>query len=657
METRKSVYYLSEIRNRAAAEAEISAVSGVLSASIDEQNGTLTYVIDEHTGEYEVFSAVAGICEKYGCAFDFARGDEGEKTVGQEKEKPADLKNDLEKSAEIPGKKSKKIKRQAENNEDVGQETEDEGDKPRYEFISADADYEGELGDYSSDDDSDGKKKKKKSGWSETVQRFIELGIALALFVLGLLLKDRIQLGLMACAFALAGYEVMYEAVLKIVKKQFVSEQLFMSVVFLCAVFLGYVTYAVAAMLVYSLVFCVFKAAEEYAEKHSPVYFAPESCRKLVDDKRYLTVTPSEVKEGDTVWFKANEFCLFDSIARNACAAENFYGEQREVEKGETVFAGERVLKNAFVVVNKTFGSGENDARNFKAAGAASEKSKLCSFINGKKTWIISALFIVCAIVAFIPPIFCKDYVDGMYEWAYRAIMLASLGSFTVLIGSQDFTVFCGLAAAKSQGVIPANYSAAEKIAACKQICLDESVLLGDDGTPTEDCGGAIMELRDCSVSAALIGSKSEDDCVQLCKQLKIPEFYAGKTTEAEKAEVMNGVLSDGGVCACSCETAKKLNESAKHGAVIAFKGDCDEYVGNAVIEQNEIALLPFTVKLAKRTVKKCRTLAALVLSSKAVLAVLALLGIGGMWWIALADGAVGLIAALVSYLNSKEVY
>ena len=658
MEENKSVYYLSVIKNRAAAENEISNIKGVLSASIDEEQKTLTFFIDDWTSEYDVFTKIVSICESYGCEFDFGK-EENEKTDTESSLKEKEEKTDKSAKKDKALKKSKKAERvhsdeELDDEEDSNEDGDDYDDDLEYFF--EDADYKGELDDDGGESYEQEEGKKKKKRLPDIFERAIEIGVAAILFVVGLFLEDRLQLGVMACAFAVAGYEVMYEAVVKIVKKQFISEQLLLTITFLCAVFLGYVTYAVAAILFYAITSYLLKVFENIKKERLPVYEALKSCRKAENKKGYRNVSPDSVVSGDVIYFKANEFCLFDGTVKNDCTVTDFFGRERELKQNDKIYAGEKALGNAFVVVEKSLGQGKFDNRNEKMLAAINEKSGVSAFLTKNKTKIIICLFAIGVLVAFLPPVFYGDYLSALNDWGYRAVMLLSLGSFAMLIGSHDFASIFGAIVSKKLGVIPFGSALSKKAASSKQCYFDETVLLDNDSKPLKDAHGAIMELKDSDVKSVLVSKKGESECIDLCKELKIPEFYAEKADESDKAAVFSSALRDGELCVMTDSLAKKCDVKENCGALICFNRD-NTYTGDSVIDENEISLVPFTVKLAKRTIKLNKIATVLSLSVKAAAAALALSGIAQLWWIVLADSLAGLISLGISYLNSKEVY
>ena len=85
----------------------------------------------------------------------------------------------------------------------------------------------------------------------------------------------------------------------------------------------------------------------------------------------------------------------------------------------------------------------------------------------------------------------------------------------------------------------------------------------------------------------------------------------------------------------------------------------CEEqgYTGGVCISSDQIAYLPYAVKLAKRTVKIQKFNFALGIIVKVVLVALAFLGMAKLWWAVLADAIVSVVCALASFINSKEMY
>lgn len=612
MEENKSVYYLKKIGNVSAFCAAVKNVKGVLSAEVDQENMFFTYFIDEWASDYDVFTEVMSLADAYSFEFDFDKTEE-------------------------------------KNREETDGSSSNAADGEGIEENAADGDIQKNKKEYEYREE-DGEKQKKKL--SENMQRLIELAIAAAVFTVGLFFNDQLQYILLALSFAVAGYEVLYEAAVNIFKKRIFTEQLLLSLAFFAAVFIGYVTDAVAAVLLYAVADFLLKAVAESKQKRAVSFNYPEKCRKYEDQTKSLLVEPEQIAVGDKVVYSLGEFCLFDGFCENSVQVVDFYGNVRDVGSNGEVFAGEKFLCDAIVTVNCAKGENRFEKRNDKLNEIISSKGKVDNFITQKRPFIVIGFLAACLLVAFIPPIFSGSYAQALNEWAYRAVMIAMLGSFALLTGSHSYNIFSAVLACKKNGVVPCDYQAAHKVSQAKQCFIDENVLYFD-GAAKEDAHGAIRELKDCPVMPVLVSGLIDEECAERCKQLKIPEYYPEKDCSG-KEKVYSDALNGGNIIAVDGDFAQR--QQCEKGAVVLFDGDQCNFA-DASVRVGNVACLPFVIKLAKRTVKFEKVSNIICLGVKGVLAVLALLGIADLWWLALADAVVGSISLILAKANQGEVY
>jgi len=617
MEENKSVYALKKVNEPEAFCSEIKAIKGVKDASVDVDNMILEYVIDEWTSDYDVFTQVMTVAESYGCEFDFDR-DLAAGTSADDSES--------EEEAEVAEK------------------------MPEEEYICDDED----------DDEAqraDGKPVKKKKGLSERNQRIIELSVAVIGFIVALFFKDVVQLIMLAVAFAVAGYEVLYRAIVKITKKEIISEELVLSLSFFGAILLGKPVEAVAAVLLYSVAAFAFDTAKEIVDEKSPVYVMSETCRKAISDEKAVKTKTSEIAEGDEVFFKKNEKCLFDGFAKNEVEVVAFDGTRRTIKAGEKIYAGERVISNVVVVVEKTAGNGLYDGRNLKALEVIQSRSKLGKQISEKKKIYLPCIVVFCLLLAFLPPLAYGDYTIGLMRWGYTAAILAALCPTMLACGAEAVALFASVVPAKEKKVIPPDYDSDERIVKADEVLIDvESVIIGADGKVKEDCRGAALELADFGRKTVAVTSLSEDKCIELCTENKIPEYYAGKN-DGKKVEVFDEALKAGKIVVMSESTLKKYGLTRESGVIIAYADEEAEYKGDATVGCENLSRLPFVVKLAARTVKIGKTAIIVNLAVKGLLALLAIAGIAGLWWAVLADTLVGVASCVAALANGKKIY
>ena len=628
MENNKSVYALKKLNSPESVRKEILAIDGVKSVELDEENMTLGYEIDEWTSDYDVFTRVMEIADSYGCEFDFDRESDGDATETDENPE-----------AEDGNKKPEK----------------DEED------ISEDEEYE-----ESENDKEGGKKKKKRKPLSERVQRIIELSVAVAALVAALFFEDTVQLVFLAIAFAVAGYDVIYNAIVKITKKEIISEELILSLAFFAAIALGHQVAAVVAVLLYSVASFALRTGKEIVDEKAPVYFLPEKCRKIVEEDKAELVPPEEIVAGDRVFFRKGEHCLFDGTVAGDVVAVGFDGNAVTLTAGDKIYAGTRVLSNVAVEVLSCAGDGRYDARNKKAVASVEAGSRMQRFVASRSRICLSVLLAFCLLLAFLPPIAYDSYAEGLYRWGYTATIIAALCSTSLLCGANAVAIFAAIIPAGKKGVLPADYDSAVKMTESDEVYVDcESVLCAVNETTADeadgvrlkdDCRGAALELKDFGKNEVMVTSLPEAECVRVCTENKIPEYSAGKN-DASKVDIFDNALKDGKIVVLSEKNLKKYGLTEEKGTVIAYADGDSGYVANATVTDENVARIPFVVKLAARTVKICKGTFVAGFVVKALLAVLALCGVAGLWWAVLADTLVGISCCVAAVLNVRDVF
>lgn len=615
MEQNKSVYALTKISDPEGFRSEIEGIRGVLSAAVDIQSMTLEYTIDEWTSEYDVFTAVMGIADAYGVEFDFDERSSNEQTTENE---PAELEP-------LPVEE-----------EDLEEGEEDENEQEDENV------------------DGDKKTKKTKKGLSELAQRIIELSVAAACFIGGLFFSDTAQLIFLSIAFALSGYEVLYRAVVKIAKKEIINEELVLSLAFFGAILLGKPTEAVAAMLVYSLAAFALKTGTDVIEARSPVYSAPEKCRRMSGENKAVRVDPEEIVVGDEVYFKKGEHCIFDGRVKTETEVIAYNGKTRTLAVGDDVFAGERFNKNTVVETVKALGEGAFDKRNARAVAVVGSKSDVCRFVSKRSVVYLPCFLVLCLALAFLPPILCDDYVQGLYRWGYTAVIIAACCSSLLLCGTDALALFALILPASKKGVMPADYLAAQRLASSEEVYIDRESVMLDGDRMKDDCRGAALELRDFGVLPVLTTSLPESEAVELCSEYKYPAYAAGKN-DSEKVDLFDKALKDGKTVVIGNKMLKKYGLTEEKGVIIVYDEN-SEYDASVTVTEGRLADLPFALKLAARTVKLCKASFIARLAVKGALVFAALFGIANLWWAFLADTLVGIGFCVAAVFNKKEV-
>ena len=282
------------------------------------------------------------------------------------------------------------------------------------------------------------------------------------------------------------------------------------------------------------------------------------------------------------------------------------------------------------------------------------KSTPILKFINEHNQIYHLAVLVVCLLIAFIPPIFNDyGYVDGLYDWGYKACIIATVTGFGYYLFSSEVNVIAALKAGKKTGAVLGGLSSAEKIANSNGVYLDfEGVLLDENGNLKQDSLGAMREMRDNKVTNLnLVCSCGDEKAEEICKNLKIGSYY--NRTEEQKADVYSEALNNGGLLVVS----SKNSVQGEKGAVVVFNAQQEGFCKNGSVMHGEIAYLPYIIKLAKRTAAINKVNLILGVTVKVALIALALLGIAQMWWAVLADSVVSIITAVLAFVNSSEIY
>lgn len=604
-----TVYHLEKADDALQFENAVKNIKGVTFARVDTLQMTFEYAIDEWSSDYDVFTQIMEIIDDYGVSFDFSYAEKQHNSIKQ---------------FEITG------------NEEM-----------QSEFIARGLETETipEV-----DDVEDEKEPKKKKRYSQIFERLIEIGASIVFFIISLFVQNTFQYMTYALAFALSGYEILYKAITKIIKKQFINEELIISIAFVVAVFIGYTKQAVAACLIWSVGEFLIEIVKNKIQTGKVAYFAPDKLSVLRDDDTEIEVELAAIGEGDRVVYLAGDVCVIDGTVDKQVKISRMTGEKIVLNEGEVVFAGDKLLENCNVTALYGESSNKNYAYNQKVKAALEQKASFEKKFESKKTVYLSVLLGICALIAFVLPVFETTYKVGLTKWLYRATVTLSVCGFSMLFGSLSLNIYCALSSAKKQNVLLGDYDFAEKVSKSERCVLDAESSILNDGQVQENTRGAIRELKDCNIKKiSVLTSLADEDAEEICKEYKIHEYYANRTKE-QKLEILNELSLSGAICVCN-ETFE--NEK---GVSVCMDAKNDEYVGNACILDGEIKSLPYVIKIAKRTEKIKKTNCIVTVVAKIVVCLLATLGVIGMPIAAAIDVAVGSLACLNALSNNGEI-
>ncbi len=672
MEKRKITYYLETAGDFNALEENVKKINGVLSAAVDRKSCVLTYEIDDLASDYDVFAEVCEIAEKTNCVIDFAKSDEeSAKSLSVDLNENSQAQNLQKQNSHLQKtqvKNARAEKSQAQKSE------------------NSDSDY----GDDESENSAPRAKKPKRS-LSEAVQSAICLAAGLVCLILGHILSlESAKTVTLAVAFALSGYELIYEIASDVLSGRVLTFRFVAAVGVVGALFLGYAEQAIAATLMIAALSLFASVLKKRALKGTPAEPSCDFVTLLITKNgkdREKEVCVCDVKSGDVLCFSKNENCRFGGtlVSPFSTVLRKIQGEngeeysEVELKKGDEVKKGDVLLSSSRVKVSVGFDD-ELSAFEREFVSRTREKSALNTKLQKNRVKICAIALGVLLLAAFVPPIFYEEYSIGLYRWGVFSAICAVIFGGGALLSSYDLAEIASLSLGYKKGIVSFGQDESLFAAGCELVALDKENALDDkNGELKVDCLGALREFRDCGKRLALLTLLSEEKAAELCKNLKIHEYYCFDTEE-EKLQKIKELSSKNVLCVCSdfslervialncenLENSEKLEnlegtESSENVEKLenSESGESLESAKKsaALISGDEIAYVPYVYKTAKRVAWVKRFGLWFNGAVKVVIAGLAAAGIASLWWAVLADVVACGICLCVAFSAGREVY
>lgn len=276
------------------------------------------------------------------------------------------------------------------------------------------------------------------------------------------------QLVIYLVPYLLIGYDVIWEAIEGVMQGRTFNEDFLMCIATVGALTIGFLPGMDAEFLEAVFVMLFFQVGElfeDYAEDRSR-----KSISHLMDIRpdvanverggNVVEVSPEKVAIGEVIVVKPGEKIPLDGIVTEGDSSLNtlaLTGESlpRDVKTGDDVFSGcvnvSGVLK---VKVTKSFGESTASKIISLVEDAGENKSKSETFIT-KFARVYTPIVVYMAIaIAFIPPVFCADYLNSFPEWLNRALTFLVVSCPCALVISVPLTFFSGIGGASKNGIL-----------------------------------------------------------------------------------------------------------------------------------------------------------------------------------------------------------
>ena len=303
----------------------------------------------------------------------------------------------------------------------------------------------------------------------------------LGLFVLGLVLPfgNWVNSVLFVCAWLLAGYDVLLEAVQKIGKAHFLDESFLMTVASICAVLLGETDEAAAVMLFFQVGELFQSIAVERSRRSvAELMDLRPDVAYLIRDKEVEEVDPEDVQVGDMLRVLPGERIPVDGMVVEGCASvdtSKITGESvpRDVAPGEKVLSGCINLSGVLTVRAESAFEGSTVARILELMDSAAEgKSNTEDLIARFARYYTPCVVGLAGVIALIVPLF-----DGFAftQWVYRALNFLVVSCPCALVISVPLAFFGGMGAVSKAGMIAKGGIALENLAKVDTVAFDKT--------------------------------------------------------------------------------------------------------------------------------------------------------------------------------------
>lgn len=294
--------------------------------------------------------------------------------------------------------------------------------------------------------------------------------------------------------YLVAGFDTLKEAVEGIAEGDIFNENFLMTVATAGALCIGFLpnteTQFPEAVFV-MLFFQIGELFEDYAQGKSRKSIAhlmdirPDAAN-VIRDGKILTVSPEEVKVGETIVVTSGGKIPLDGVVTDGTSALNtaaLTGESlpKDVTVGDEVISGCINLSGVLQIkTTKTFGE-STVSRIIELVEHSSErKSRSEAFIT-RFARIYTPIVVFAALaLAFLPPLFSGDFAGTFPTWLGRALIFLVVSCPCALVISVPLTFFGGIGGASRQGILVKGGNYIDALSKVRTVVFDKT------GTLTE---------------------------------------------------------------------------------------------------------------------------------------------------------------------------
>ena len=308
------------------------------------------------------------------------------------------------------------------------------------------------------------------------------IALGMGLFILGLILKDRVPFvgeALLIAAWLAAGHEVLAEAWTKIKAKKPFDEDFLMTVASVCAIFLGEFVEAAAVMLFFQVGELFESIAVERSRKSVAALMdlRPDVAYILVDGE-WEESDPEDVQVGDLIRVNPGERIPVDGVIVEGSASvdtSKITGESvpADLQAGDKVLSGCIDLSGVLTIRAESEFASSTVARILELMDSASEGRSQTESLITRFAQVYTPCVVYAALaLAFIPPLFTGF---NFPVWIHRALNFLVVSCPCALVISVPLAYFGGMGAVSKAGMIAKGGVALENLAKVDTIVFDKT--------------------------------------------------------------------------------------------------------------------------------------------------------------------------------------
>lgn len=310
----------------------------------------------------------------------------------------------------------------------------------------------------------------------------LRLIISSILFGIGLMVPD-IHLIMFFMSYVIIGYDVLWDAIEKIIKREWFDESFLMSLATIGALCIKEYPEAVAVMLFFQLGEYIQDKAVDHSRKSISSLIKLRSDKVHIKRKgKQIDVPPEMVGVGELIYVSPGERISIDGViveGESILDTSALTGESYpvQVHVGDSILSGS-INQTGYLTIKTTeLYTNSTVSRILKLMEeATSAKTETERFIT-KFSRIYTPIVVVLALLIFIIP----SLLFGNYqEWLYRSFIFLVISCPCALVISIPLGFFSGLGVASKKGILLKGSNHLESLAHANSIIFDKTGTITD---------------------------------------------------------------------------------------------------------------------------------------------------------------------------------